>query len=60
MLVKVFEKKVNYKEMEWPRFNEAVKEFISAQRDKVIRALSSRGKYRLVKEYSSFLVTPQN
>ena len=53
-------KKVNYKETEWPQFNEAVKELILAQRDEVIRALSGRGKYRLVKEYTSFLVTPQN
>ena len=29
-------KKVNYKEMEWPQFNEVVKELISAQRDEVI------------------------
>ena len=42
-------KKVNYKETEWPQFNEAVKELISAQRDEVIRVISiwSR-KYRLV------------
>jgi len=53
-------KKVNYKETEWPQFNEAVKELISAQRDEVIRAISGRGKYRLVEEYSSFQVTPQN
>ena len=26
-------KKVNYKETEWPQFNEAVKELILAQRD---------------------------
>ena len=53
-------KKVNYKETEWPQFNEAVKQLILAQRDEVIRALSGRGKYRLDKEYSNFLVTPQN
>ena len=53
-------KKVNYKETEWPQFNEAVKELISAQRDEVIRAISGQGKYRLVKEYLSFQVTPQN
>ena len=53
-------KKLNYKEMEWPQFNEAVKELISAQRDDVIRALSGRVKYRIVNEYSNFLVTPQN
>ena len=46
--------------MEWPWFNEAVKELISAQRDEVIQALSGRGKYRLVKEYSSFLELDQN
>lgn len=55
-------KKLNYKEMEWPQFNEAVKELISAQRDDVIRALalSGCGKYRIVDEYSNFLVTPHN
>lgn len=53
-------RRVNYNEMEWPQFNEVVKELISAQRDEVIRALSGHGKYRLVKKYSVFLVTPQN
>ena len=36
-------RRLNYKESEWPEFNEAMKQLVLAQRDEVIRALSGRG-----------------
>jgi hypothetical protein len=44
-------RKVNYKEHEWPDFNEHLKELVQAQREEVIRALSDRGQYRLLPMY---------
>ena len=39
-------KKVNCKETEWPEFNQPMKQFVLAQREETICALSGRGQYR--------------
>ena len=46
----MMKRKVNYKESEWPQFNEAVKE--------LIRALSDRGQFRLIEQFSHYSVSP--
>ena len=38
--------KVNYKQHEWPQFNEQLKQLVEGQRDEVIQSLSGRGQYR--------------
>ena len=48
----VLKQKVNFKESEWPEFNDKVKMLVKQQREEVIRALSCRGQYRLLPEYS--------
>ena len=50
-------KKVNHKETEWPLFNE---QYISAQREETIRAISGRGQYRLTDLYNDLSVPTQN
>lgn len=55
----VIKKRLNYKESEWPEFNEAMKQLVLAQRDEVIRALSGRGQYQLDREYAHLIVSPQ-
>ena len=52
-------RKVDHKETEWPQFNDAVKQYISGQRDEVLRAISGRGEYKISQEYDSLLVSPQ-
>jgi len=52
-------RRVNYKESEWPEFNEAMKHLVMSQRDEVLRSLSGRGQYRLDQEYAHLLVAPQ-
>ena len=47
----LLKQKVNYKESEWPAFNNQLKELVESQRQEVIRALSGRGEYRLCPEY---------
>ena len=47
----LLKQKVNYKESEWPAFNNQSKELVESQRQEVIRALSGRGEYRLCPEY---------
>ena len=54
----MMKRKVNYKESEWPQFNEAVKELVKQQREEITRALSGRGQYRLIQEFSHFSVSP--
>ena len=54
----VIKRKVNYKETEWPEFNNQMKQLIDRERDEAIRALSGRGQYRLCKEYTSLQVGP--
>lgn len=55
----IIKKRLNYKESEWPEFNEAMKRLVLSQRDEVIRALSGRGQYQLDKEYAHLIVSPQ-
>ena len=52
-------RKVNYKENEWPDFNESMRQLILSQRDEVLRSLSGRGQYRLDKDYAHLIVAPQ-
>ena len=52
-------RRLNYKESEWPEFNEAMKQFVLAQRDEVIRALSGHGQFQLDREYAHLIVSPQ-
>ena len=52
-------RKVNFKESEWPEFNESIKPLVLSQRDEVVRSLSGRGKYRLDKEYAHLIVAPE-
>ena len=51
-------RRLNYKESEWPEFNETMKQHVLAQRDEVIRALSGRGQFRLDREYAHLIVSP--
>ena len=44
--------KVNYKQHEWPQFNEQLKQLVEGQRDEVIRSLSGRGQYRLCAQFN--------
>lgn len=53
----VLKQKVNFKESEWPEFNDKVKMLVKQQREEVIRALSGRGQYRLSPNYSHFAVS---
>ena len=53
----VLKKKVDYKQHEWPKFNEHLKQMVEGQRDEVIRCLSGRGQYRLCEQYN-YLSTP--
>ena len=54
----MMKRKVNYKESEWPQFNKAVKELVKQQREEIIRALSDRGQYSLIQQFSHYLVSP--
>ena len=47
----VLKKKVDFKQHEWPKFNEHLKQLIEGQREEVIRSLSGRGQYRLCAQY---------
>ena len=55
----VIKRKVDYKESEWPKFNDQMKELVDGQREDAIRALSGRGAYRLCEQYKSFCVPAQ-
>lgn len=50
-------RKVNYKESEWPQFCLEMQQLVKEQRDEVVRALSNRGQYRLLSQYSHYSVT---
>ena len=52
-------RKVEYKESEWPNFNEHIRQFVECQREEVIRALSGRGQYRLCPEAEHYGVSTQ-
>ena len=48
----VLKKKVDYKQHEWPKFNEHLKELVEGQRNEMIRSLSGREQYRICARYS--------
>ena len=45
--------------MEWPDFNNQLKEIVEGQRDEAIRSLSGRGKFQLCEQYRYLQVNPQ-
>ena len=47
----ILKKQVCYKKTQWPRFVEEMKQFVESQRDKTIRSLSGRGRYRLAEPF---------
>ena len=47
----ILKKKVDYKQHEWPKFNEHLKQLVEGQRDEVIQSLSGRGQYWLCAQY---------
>lgn len=53
----VIKKKVDYKQHQWPKFNEQLKQLVEGQRDEIIRSLSGRGQYRLSAEFRYLLTT---
>ena len=55
----VMKRKVDYKETQWPLFNDNMKQLVLEQRDDVVRCLSGRGQYRLMKSYAHLQVLPQ-
>jgi len=50
---------MNFKETEWPEFNEAMKKFVMVMRDDIIHATYGRGQYRVMQEYVGLLVSHQ-
>ena len=52
-------RKVDYKESDWPQFNENMKQMVESQREEIIRAISGRGKYSLKPEFSHYGVATQ-
>jgi hypothetical protein len=54
----VVKRKVNFKETEWPQFNQELKELVNEMHEESIRALSGRGQYKLCKAYQHLLVHP--
>ena len=53
----MMKRKVNYKESEWPRFCKEIEDLVKEQREEVIRALSGRGQYRLLSNYSHYSIS---
>ena len=53
----MLKRKVNYKESEWPQFCSEVQQLVKQQQEEVIRALSGRGQYRLLSQYSHYSVS---
>ena len=49
--------KVNYKASEWPTFCEQMKQLVNEQQEGITRALSGRGQYRLLSQYSQYSVS---
>ena len=54
----VVKRKVNFKETEWPKFNQQLKQIVNEMHEEGIRALSGRGCYRLCKLYKHLQVDP--
>ena len=52
-------RKVSFKESDWPKFNQVMKDFVGSQHEEVARALSGRGQYRLQPKFSHYGVTTQ-
>ena len=52
----LLKKKVDFKELEWPSFNNQLQKLINNQRQEVIRALSSRGEYCLAHPFHHLCV----
>ena len=50
---------VNFKQSEWPKFNEAIKQIVSSQHEELIRALSGCGQYHLCHAFSHHMVPTQ-
>ncbi len=53
-------RKVDYKESDWPQFNEQMKQLFNCQREEVTRALAGRGQYRLKPESCITLYQPKS
>ena len=49
-------KRLNYKESEWPEFNEAMKDIVLSQGDDCV--LCGHGQYQLDKEYAHLIISP--
>ena len=47
---------VNYKESEWPAFNQEIMQLAKQQREEVVQSLFGQGQYRLLPQYSHFSV----
>lgn len=54
----MIKRKVNFKETEWPKFNQELKQIVNVMHEEGIRALSGRGCYRLCKPYKHLQVDP--
>ena len=53
----LMKRKVDYKESEWPQFNAEIMEIVKQQQDEIIRALSGRGQFRLLPQFSQYSVS---
>ena len=53
----LMKRKVDYKESEWPHFNTQVREVVKQQQEEIVRALSGRGQFRLLPQFSHFSVS---
>ena len=53
-------RKVDYRESEWPVFNNHMEQLVESQRDEIVRALSGRGQYRLLPEFQHLGVPIQD
>lgn len=49
--------KVNYKESDWPQFNQHIRGFVESQREEITHALSGHGRYCLNPDFSHYGVT---
>ena len=54
----VVKRKVNFKETEWPQFNQELKQIVNEMHEESICALSGHGQYRLSKPYLHLQVDP--
>lgn len=47
----VIMKQVSYRKTQWPEFVQEMKELLDAQQNKIIHAISGRGRYRLTESF---------